>query len=239
MFLLLRRADIPNGSLQIDDIRSPSEHSNQGPRIQGPIYLRQPDNERTFTAVGSSASERVYRTAFSGLAAYVQDNFSDPAGAMITDGDAMDAALALINRVRMGWALDWDSIEVTLTGVLGGGPKDTSMGDAGPTFFPSEIMRILGGETYTVPAGSVLQNQFGNWLYIRRGSFVRQTGIGSSDPIDYYDAYYAAGGFIFNESGFKASQAGGKVAGFSSPSFTYLGVSGPAITVYNDNGTLA
>lgn len=238
MFILLRRADIPNGTLQIDDISSPSEHSNQGPRIQGPIYLRQPDNEQPYTAVGDGGpAERVYRTAFSGLAAYLQENFSDAAGAMITDVQAMTLAEGLITLLRAGSALDPATLGVTIAGVLGGFPASTTpdVNAAGV----SEVLRILAGEQYTVPAGSLIQNRFGNFVPTRRGSFTRQTGIGSSETLDYYDAYYAAGSFIYDESGFKASQAGGKVAGFSDPTFTYLGVAGAAITVYHDNGTLA
>lgn len=239
MFLLLRRADIPSGSLQIDDIRSPSEHSNQGPRIQGPIYLRQPDNEQPFTAVGDGgANERVYRTAFSGLAAYLQDNISDAAGAMLTDADATDLAEGVITLLRSGSALNFATLGVGFVGELGGPPASVTP-EVAAAYLPTEILRILSGEQYTVPAGSLLQDAAGNFVPTRRGSFTRQTGVGSSEAIDYYDAYYASGSFIFNEDGFKASQDSGKIAGFTDPTFTYLGVSGAAVTVYNDNGTLA
>ena len=87
----------------------------------------------------------------------------------------------------------------------------------------SDVLRILGGITYTVPAGTDVETA---------GVFAPQPSPAVFNAANFADHK----DILPTDSSFYQSLAYGKIAGFKSASFSYLGVTGAAITVYDDAG---
>lgn len=228
-FICTRRADIPEGLVRVDDLwprKAPRESAIYDPVPQGDLYLRQPLNERVFVAE-RAAAERLVRTDFRGLTAYILDAFSSPVGEALTGQEAHAVAVALIERMRDGESLTLaDHIDIH-TAELGGPPADfvaTAVTDT---------LRILSGESYLLPAGSLLQDDGGDWVPELAGQWEGKA-VGRDS---YYDSYYD-GRFVYNNSDLRKSMSAGRIFGFLRSDFRHLGVEGPAVVVYNDNGTL-
>lgn len=150
--ICVRDASIPNNTFQIVDLFPNRSQTNPSidPVSQGPRYLRQPVNT-TPVVDGLTIAKEV-----SGLVAYLlvnQDNNND----ILSVADAGRIAGLYISRMRDGLALDL----VTMNGLIqGAGVGELNLGNveiegANSTATTAEILSILSGATYTVPAGYV------------------------------------------------------------------------------------
>jgi hypothetical protein len=148
--ICVRDASIPNNVFQIVDLFPNRSQTNPvlDPVAQGPRYLSQPVNDTPVIDGVTIASE------VSGLTAYLlvnQDNNND----ILSVTDAGRIAGLYISRMRNGLALDL----ATMNGLIqGAGQGELNLGNveiegANSTATTAEILSILSGATYTVPAG--------------------------------------------------------------------------------------
>lgn len=224
-FICKRRADIQNGVLQVTDLWPNASQRNQSmdPKPQGPRYVSAPTTA-TIALSSTGGTQRYFGTAQSGLAAYIVANIATGAGAAFTPAQANVAAAALIAAMAAGSALNLAAIDAILAAAAAG----SALTAGGSTGAVTDVLRILSGATYTVPAGTVVQNG--------AGVFVAQAA----------PAVWNANNFDFNtykdilvsDSSFYISLAEGQINGFSSSTFTYLGTAGAALVVYDNAGAV-
>lgn len=150
--ICMRDASIPNNVFQIVDLFPNRSQLNPvvDPVAQGPRYLRQPVN--TTPVVDGLAIAR----EVSGLTAYILVNQDDNAD-ILSVTDASRIADLYISRMRDGLALDL----ATMNGLIQGGgagelnlPNVEIEGNNASTT-TAEILSILSGASYTVPAGHI------------------------------------------------------------------------------------
>ena len=150
--ICMRDASIPNNVFQIVDLFPNRSQLNPvvDPVAQGPRYLRQPVN--TTPVVDGLAIAR----EVSGLTAYLLVNQDDNAD-ILSVTDASRIADLYISRMRDGLALDL----ATMNGLIQGGgqgelnlPNVEIEGNNASTT-TAEILSILSGASYTVPAGHI------------------------------------------------------------------------------------
>lgn len=213
-YTILIRTDIPNGTLQIDDLwpNKSQRNSVTDPVGQGPIYVRAPENERVFT--GTLGSDTAVRSDFRGLAAYFLDravnaDYSPPRP--ITAVNANAIADAVIAAARAGDPLTKSDIG----DIIQDANSDYGLGKV----VVQDVLRILSGQEYLLPGGSRISN--GNDKRAPSGSFT------SDVPVQ---VYYVGS--------FESSMEVGKIASLASSTFRYRGTTGAAVVVYADDGTV-
>jgi len=140
-------------------------------------------------------------------------------------GDTMDATAktagtagnAIATTETLGSGV-WGA--VTLTGGV-----DVSLTGGDSTATVLDVLRILSGVTYTVPAGTIVQ-------------VVVSTFNPQADPEAFNTAGFGDGvkDILDSDGAFYISLAEGQLAGFTSSAFTYLGVTGSALVVYDNEG---
>ena len=228
-FICKRRTDIQDGILQISDLWPSKTLANgvSDPRPQGPRYISGPVTN-TVVLASTGATQRYFPSAQSGLAAYLVANVqADGAGgAALTPTEANVAAAAILTRMRAGNSLTLANINTILVAAAGAGTELTSGGGSNSTGSVTDILRILAGATYTVPAGTICQ--------VVVSTFNPQSG----------PAAWNAANFDFNtftdvlamDSSFYISLAQGHLNGFTSTSFRYRSTTGAALVVYSDSG---
>jgi hypothetical protein len=216
--ICLRDATIPNNSFQITDLFPNRSQRNPvvDPAAQGPRYLRQPENE-TPVVDGLTISKAV-----SGLTAYILVN-QDDNDDILTVGNATLIANLYISRMRSGLALDTATMNTAIQGAGAGqlnlGNVTIGGGDASTT--TAEILSILSGAKYTVPAGHVFDGNPG--LTLPTVSFFNQNVFNAIDPSD---------------SSFYLSVARGQLSVAKSSSTDAKGnVLSPQCVVYKADGT--
>ena len=225
-FICLARTDIPNSTLQVTDLWPNKSQTNPviDPPAVGPLYITAPTTANvTLTTVGAV---QTFTGAASGLAAYLLANVqaAGAGGSALTPAQGNAAAAALIAAMQAGSALSLAAINALLVAAAGAGTELTSAGGSLSTGAVSDVLRILGGITYTVPAGT--QIQAAGPIFNPQGS---PAVFNAANFADHKD-------ILPTDSSFYQSLAYGKVAGFKSASFSYKGVTGAAITVYDDAG---
>jgi hypothetical protein len=215
----MRRADIPNGVLQVTDLKpNTSQRSfiyDPGKGQSG--YVRQIPISSTILSTGGAASALI--TNAQGLSAYLVDVVEDSGGAALTDAVANAAAAAIEARARAGLALALANVDAAI--VAAGATAGTGLEAGASTGLLSELLNALQGALYEVPAGAVL-NAAGVFIPTRRGSFAPDVNV---------RVYYVTGEF-------NISNGEGVLWGLQRTDFSYQGTLGAAITVYADDGAL-
>jgi len=140
--ICIRSATVQNGSFSIRDLWPSRSLANpvKDPAPQGPRYLRQPVIVLP-TINGAGAITR----AVDGLAAYVLTNVVNGANARPTPAQAATIAEALVSEMRDGSAMDIANIGAYIAAAVAGflpGSVDVQ-----------EVLRLLSGAKYTLPAG--------------------------------------------------------------------------------------
>ncbi len=221
-FICLARADIPNSTLQITDLWPNKSQTNVtlDPPASGPRYI----NAVVTNTVTLSAGFAFVR-ATSGLAAYLVANVqaTGAGGAALTPAEANTAAAAIIAAMRAGSSLSLAAINAILVVAAGAGTELTSAGGSLSTGTVLDVLRILSGVTYTVPAGTDVETA---------GVFAPQ----ASPAVFNANNFAAISDILPTDDSFYKSLTAGKIAGFKSASFLYLGTTGAAITVYDNAG---
>ena len=151
--ICVRDASIPNNVFQIVDLFP--NRSQRNPVVdlppQGPRYLRQPVNA-TPVVDGLTIAKEV-----SGLTAYLlvnQDNDND----VLSVVQATSIANLYITRMRSGLSLNVATMNALIQGNQQQGEldlPDVEIEGANSTATTAEILSILSGAKYTVPAGYV------------------------------------------------------------------------------------
>lgn len=224
-FICLRRTDIPNGTLQITDLWPNASQRNQSidPQPQGPRYQNAPVTN-TVVLSSTGATQRYLATAQSGLAAYIIANVATGAGAAMTPAQATTAANSLISRMRSGLVMALSDIN-TLLAAAAAGSALTAGGSTGAVM---DILRILSGATYTVPAGTVVQ--------VPVSTFNPQSSPATWNANNFdFDTYKDV---LVSDSSFYVSLAEGQIDGFSSSTFSYRGTTGAALVIYDNAGAV-
>jgi len=224
-FICKRRSDIPNGVLQVTDLWPNASQRNQSidPKPQGPRYVSAPVSN-TVALSSTGATQRYFGTAQSGLAAYIIANVATGAGAAFTPAQANAAATALIAAMAAGSVLNLAAINVILAAAAAG----SALTAGGSTGAVTDVLRILAGATYTVPAGTVVQ--------IPVSTFNPQVSPATFNADNFdFDTFKD---ILVSDSSFYISLAEGQINGFSSASFTYKGTAGAALVVYDNAGAV-
>lgn len=228
-FICLARTDVPNATLQVTDLWPNKSQANPvlDPQPVGPRYINAPvTNNVVLTTVGAV---KTFTAAKTGLAAYLLANVqkAGAGGGALTPAAADTIAAALIAAMRAGSTLSLAAINVILAATCGAGTELTSAGGSISTGTVADVLRILSGTLYTVPAGTQIQ--------AAGPIFHPQAG-----PAAWNLANFDANQHVIlpTDSSFYTSLSFGQIAKFKASTFTYKGSAGAALTVYDDAGTV-
>jgi len=165
-YICLARNDIPDGTVQILDL---SPNTSQRSLIYEPPgqtkYVNRALNEAPVPIPTSGAVS----SDFNGLQAYLADRF-DPTnlgGAVWSEADLATGAAALLAEVDAGNALTAANVDAALTVALGAA---VGFGVGGSTPVLTELLSVLAGRGYVLPAGSI-KLVGAPWDPVQRGNF--------------------------------------------------------------------
>ena len=227
-FICLARTDIPDSTLQVTDLWPNKSQYNPAvdPPPSGPRYINAPvTNNVVLTTVGAV---KTFTAATTGLAAYLLANVQQDGagGAAMTPTQGNTAAAAIIAAMRAGTTLNLAAINAILVAACGAGTELTNAGGSLSTGTVADVLRILSGRPYTVPAGTQIQ--------AAGPVFNPQVGPVAWNAANFDEDFHD---ILPTDSSFYQSLSWGKIAGFKSSDFSYRGTTGAAITVYDDAGT--
>jgi hypothetical protein len=219
-YLVMQRADIPNGVLQVEDLRPNTSQKNSiyEPGLGQSGYVRQVPTPST-VATTAAAPDIFIVGMQTGLAAYLIDTVEDASTAALTAAVANAAAAGIIARVRSGLKLEETDVDAEL--ITAGATGGTTLTGLNSTATLAEVLEQLQGAVYEVPDGAQIQAA-GAFVPLRVGSFAPDITVRT---------YYVTGAL-------RISNGEGKLAGYKRADFEYEGVQGPAVVVYADDGTL-
>lgn len=219
-FICERRTDIPNGVLQVADLWPNKSRVFGGgsPVAQGPRYLHLPENETVVTTADGSGF--FITNEVSGLAAYIIANFEDAVNNdAFTAAQANTVAAALITRMRTGAAM----AEANINTVIAATVASSGVGLGTSTGTVEDILAILSGRQFTLPAGYEVQDSGGLFVpMVDNETYFNQ------------DTYR----FLLGTDGLLISANEGTLSHLMDASFEYGGTAGAAVVVYDDAGNL-
>jgi len=213
-FICLIRTDIPDGILQVLDLRPNTSQRNLIYEPPGQTkYINRVQNS-TLAALAANATVATYK----GVAAYLIDNVIDNvSGVTITVTVANAAAVALIAAMDTG-TTDLDIASVNAILVAAGAGAGTTLATAPCTGTLLELLGVLGGREYTLPIGSVV------------GALAAPLQGGSFTSGQYRHTY--------DSGALNISYGEGDLSEFVAATFEYVGVTGAALVVFEDDGTV-
>ena len=226
-YIMMIRNDIPEGALQVVDLTPNTSQRNPikdgEPQTK---YLRSPDNEVPVT-VGTGPI--TVQGAVDGLAAYLIDNVEDQdnGGTALTGGAAgmaFTAAASIITTMETGAAVTAAIVNAALQAATGGGV--TTINGGSSTGSLADVLEILSGAVYRVPAGTEVEDSANAFSADPQGSFVFGTR------------------HIIETGSLNASIGEGQLSGMLDANFSYFpvggaaAVTGAAVSVLDDNGNL-
>jgi len=212
-FICMIRTDIPNGILQVLDLQPNTSQRNLIYEPPGQTkYVRRLDND-TLAALAANATIATYK----GLAAYLIDNVIDSGGATITVTVANASAVALIAAMDTG-TTDLTLAAVNAIMVAAGAGGATSLIAGGSSGTLAELLRVMAGAEYTLPAGSVV------------GGLAAGADLGAFTTGQYRVTY--------DSGALNISIGEGHLADFIAATFSYKGVVGAALVVLDDTGAV-
>jgi len=222
-FICKIRTDIPDGILQVLDLRP---NTSQRSLIYEPPgqtkYINRVQNDTVATT--TSGGDDVMASAASGVAAYLLDHVE--AGGLgagtsaLLDADANTIAAAIIAAMDAGSDLDLTAVNALLSATV----ATTELTDAGgsaSTGSLTDLLKILAGAEYTMPAGAVTESPTGTFDPTEAGAFAG----------DDYRHTYQTGSL-------EISLGVGELAGLTAATFEYDGTAGAAVVVLDDDGTV-
>jgi hypothetical protein len=203
------RTDIPEGTLQILDLRP---NTSQRSFIYDPPpqskYARRPDND---TVLLTGTGPILTTVEFSGIAAWMLDHIEDGGGAALTAAEANANAAAVLALLDAGAAMTLGAVNGAMpTGAIGGGASTGTL---------AELLEVMAGGVYTLPAGSQVETAANAFDTAQAGSLTHSR-------------------HTFTSGSFNISRNEGRIAGFIDPTFEYLGTAGAALVLYADDGSL-
>lgn len=222
-YILMRRTDIPNGVLQVDELKPNDSQRNYtlDPPGQSGYVRNIPANDTVVTAQpGGGGTPILTIRDFCGLAAYLIDNVEDSGAAAITDAVANDAAALIIARVRTGLSVTLADVDAAL--VAAGATAGTGLEAGASTGTLAELLSLLMGAKYQLPSGSIVDTTGGAFNPTRQGFFAETPGVKT----------------ILATGAFNISNGAGDLFNYKQVTFEYNGAFGPAVLVLADDGTV-
>ncbi len=218
-YLCQIRTDIPEGILQVLDLEPNTSQRNQIYDDPGQTkYLRRAQNDTVAVANGATVA------AYKGVAAWLIDTISDENaadlegdGGALTSAEANTIAAALIARMDAGEALTVADVNTVIADTV----ADSGIGVGASVGTLEELLKILAGAEYVVPAGTPADPAAGEFKGAAAGSFTP----GKYRPTVENDAL-------------TASLDSGELATFSDATFVYGSTAGAAVVVYDDDGSV-
>lgn len=224
VFITVTRTDIPNGVLQIRDLYpNPSDFNAViDPYPQGPFYLSQPENNSVATS--TNGDQRTISRTVSGLAAYLIATLrgNDLGGGdyeALTATEANTIATDLVSRMRNSLAL----AAANITDIANNTQADSDVA-APSTTRVADILSILTGAVFTLPAGHEVQDDGGVFTPIAAGN------------IDDYFTGEKNNRVLASD--IAVSAAKGALSVMLSDNFTYKGTANNCVAIYNSNGSV-
>jgi hypothetical protein len=218
-YIIMRRTDIPNGVLQVDDLKPNDSQRNytlDPPGQSG--YVRQIPTSDTVITTGAGPIVTVRDAC--GLAAYLIDNVEDAGGTALTAAVANASAALIIARAVA--ALPLALADVNAAMVASGATAGTDLEGGTSTGSLAEVLEILSGAKYQLPAGSEVEDGGNVFNTTRMGFFATTPGVKN----------------IQATGAFNVSNGAGDLFNYKRADFEYNGVFGPAVLVLADDGTV-
>lgn len=220
VFVCMRRADIPCGTLQVLDLEPNESLRNLVYTTPGQTkYLRQPQSDTVVTH--AAGADIVTNAEYRGVAAYLIDHVVASGvapgigtGAM-TAANANTAATNLITRMRNGLAMAVSDVNTVLSAVV----ANTGLATGGSSGTILGLLAVLSGAEYVVPAGTAVQTGAN-----------KNAASGAFDATTYRQLY--------NTSSFILSNAVGRLATMKLATFDYDGTAAAAVVCYSLAGAL-
>jgi hypothetical protein len=220
VFLIMRRTDIPNGVLQVLDLwpNTSSKNYIYPPGLGQTGYIHNASVGPYATASVGAGPTFTVSADTSGVAAYLLGNINTTGAgdAPFTGTEAFTAMAGLLSAALAGTVLDAAAVDAVLAGVVAG----TSLSGGGSTGVLSQLLSVMAGRPWTIPAGTDLAAG-GIKLAAVQGDFVAGTYV-----------------HLYDIGQFKVSNLNGNVSLLKSANFTYDETTGAAVTVYAEDGTL-
>lgn len=212
-YICMIRTDIPDGILQVVDLQPNESQRNliYEPRGQNK-YINHCENDTVAVSANLTVAE------YEGVAAWLIDTIEDSGvGGALSATEANTIALALIARMVAGLDMDVASVNtvIQLTVAASGIGIGNSVGTL------AELLKILAGGQYIVPAGTSANTGAGQYKATAAGAFTtgqylhtRQSGA------------------------LEISLGDGDLAEYTAATYSYLGTTGAAVVVLDDDGTV-
>jgi hypothetical protein len=208
------RTDVPAAAIQWLDLKPNTSQRNL-------VYEKVPQTGYLLARAASDtvvAAGTVTAADYSGLAAYLIDRVQDEvSGFTLAPATVNGAATTLLGDLDAGNVIDGAAVTAALVGA--GAGAATALDGTGSTGDLADVLKILSGGDYTLPAGHDIDP--GTALAAQGGSF----------DDDGYRQLYLSGAL-------QMSCAEGDLAGFADAAFEYDGTAGAALAVYRDDGSL-
>jgi hypothetical protein len=222
-YICMRRTDIDDGVLQVLDLYPNTSQRNL---IYDPVgqtkYVNRCANDTVATV--ASGGNDITVNAYSGVGAYLIANVEAgglAAGtAAMTDAQANAASAAIIAALNAGSAMTLAAVNVILSAAV----ADTELTNAGgsaSTGSLADLLKILAGGEFILPAGSATEIPTGTFNPAAKGSFT------AGQYRNTYDS------FALN-----ASIGEGALSQFIATTYEYGGTAGAALVVYDDTGAV-
>lgn len=231
-YICLARRDVEDSMLQVLDLKPNS--SLRVPAYDGAgqtAYL--PFSAQSDTVV-TAGDDDTTAAAYDGLAAYLMDNVENVGGGatavVLSDAEANAISLALRGILVAGGALTLAAINTQINVPAGVSDSDLNgvVADSRSTGSVAEVLRIMQGEVYRVPASSAMSDD-GAWIapadvHTPLGAFLARTATGFRDIKTFTDTgdlrLSCGSGYLFVLS--RATYS------FNNPALTY-GAGGTAL----------
>jgi hypothetical protein len=219
--ICIRDTAISNGQLIVKDMWPNRSQANPvvDPAPQGPRYLRVVETPTLPVLDGTVVARTV-----SGLAAYLLVTLDLQAGnANITPAQAVGCAEAIISEMRVGGDLTLNDINGLIQAVDNPNLNATGLGLGASTATVNNILQILGGAIFIVPAGYDLEdiNNAPQWLSV-------------ADQASLFSAWFNP--IVEEDSSFWISLAQGDLLGLKSSRTVNNVVLDPYVVVYDGAG---
>lgn len=225
VYICIRRPDLPNGVVQVLDLWPNVSQRNAAIDPQGQTkYLHQAYRDLVTTYVGGGGAI-LASTDLRGIGAYLIDHVEAlglAAGtAAMTFAEANTAQTAILVRLFAGNTLTLADINAILTAACGGGTELTNAGGSNSTGSLAELLKVCAGALYTVPQGSVLDLNGATFNPAVSGTFAASS---------YRDTVLGAP--------FEISNLMGTLSKWRDPTYTYHGITAPAVVCYDGTGAV-
>lgn len=223
-YICLIRTDIPEGTLQVLDLMpNASQRSLVYDAVGQTRYLSY--RAQNDTVVTSGVGPIITVGVLNGLSAYLIDRVENSGAAgdpALTAAEANAIAIALVARMDAGSTLQLADINTAINVPAGVSASDLDGTLGNSTGTVIEVLQILAGEVYSVPAGSTVEDGGNLFAPAIAGAF--------GDPKRVLD--------IEQTGAFELSRTVGELAALKAATFTYLSTAGAAVAIYTATGTL-